>query len=104
MAGKPLDPAMIAALLKPAPGRTGTRGPKKDITQERTINVWFKLNHHLCGKECEHRKESPTGKACFNPECIDPRDETERRGITAVAMVHEKYMCRYCFLDGWLRT
>lgn len=101
MTSKPLDAATIASLLKPAPGRTGTRRPKEDITQNRVVNVWFKLNHHLCVNDCEHRAQSPKGTACWNPDCVDTRDR-DNRGVNMVALVKEQFMCRYCFLDGWL--
>jgi hypothetical protein len=79
----------------------GKRGPRKEDTSVRLVNVWFKLQHHICMPDCAHRTDSPTGNACWNPECVDPRERTDR-GVNVVALVNEKWMCRYCFLNGWL--
>jgi hypothetical protein len=85
------------------PKRTGgsRRGPRQEDTSIRQINVWFKLRHHICLPDCEHRKQSPTGRACWNSDCVDPRPSTDR-GINAVAEIKGQWMCRYCFLNGWL--
>jgi len=83
--------------------RSGPRGPKQENTSIRETNYWFKLDHHLCLPECEHRAQSPTGRACWNPDCVDTRPSTDR-GINIVYMIKGKMMCRYCFLSGWLNT
>jgi hypothetical protein len=50
-----LNDDLIAQLLKEeaanpttSSGGTRTRGPKVDPTAIREINVWMKLNHHMC--------------------------------------------------------
>lgn len=75
---------MAAALTS---GRS--RGPRKDPTEPRETGTWFKLNHTMREEGCE------------NPQCEDPRDADDV-GRKAVALIKEKYMCRYCFLSGWL--
>lgn len=82
---KRLDMDQIAAAL--TSGRS--RGPKKDPTEPRETGTWFKLNHVMREEGCE------------NPNCEDPRDKTDT-GTRAVALIKDKYMCRYCFLAGWL--
>jgi len=92
----PLSNEQILSLLS-----TERTSKKEDITKERTIQVWMKLNHHMCMSDCEHRANSPTERACQNPECVDPRG-LDDRGINIVALVAGKHMCRYCFLNKWL--
>jgi hypothetical protein len=103
-----LSPDEIELLLKQEAvsptSRTGgrsTRGPKVDPTLTRDTPTWYRLQHHLCTEDCEHRKDSPTERACWNPECKDPRDLSDR-GTNIVVRIKDKYTCRYCFLDGWL--
>jgi hypothetical protein len=106
-----LDPNQIAALLKEealapttASGTRRVRGPKVDLTAIREINIWMKLPHHICMPDCEHRTlegNKSEGKACWNPNCVDPRPPTDR-GSNIVAQVRGQYVCRYCFLGGWL--
>lgn len=105
---KPLSADMIAQLLseeaaRPT-GRTGSRGPRTDPTAVREINVWFKLNHHICHPECEHRSTKPgdPNRGCWNENCLDDtRDETDR-GMWVVVLVKGQWICRYCFLGGYL--
>lgn len=108
--GSPLDDSMIADLLaeeaaKPKGGGGGRT--KADPTEPREVNVWFKLPHHLCTSDCEHRtnenKQSREEKACWNPECADPRSEDDR-GANVVAEIKGQWVCRYCFLAGYLST
>lgn len=84
------------------PTRRGGGHKKPDPTEIREINVWQRLQHHLCMSDCEHRtaETNPTGRACWNPECVDPRDHDDR-GTCVVSPVKDVFMCRYCFLDGW---
>jgi len=100
-----LSPEMIASLLATESAPRGRSSKKEDITLNRDIRVWMKLSHHFCTPDCEHRtasNNSSDGKrACWNPNCVDPRP-TDDRGICAVAQVAGVYMCRFCFLDGWL--
>ena len=83
--GTPLDKEMARIFL----AESTTRGPKKDPTEPREIQVWFKLDQFLREAGCE------------NPDCNDPRPETDQ-GTQVVAQVNGKYMCRFCFLDGYL--
>lgn len=83
--GRPLDPTEIASILSQSKGR----GPTQDPTEPRVIQTWFKQNHIT-------RKE-----ACDNVDCNDPR-EPQDRGRNVVAKVKGKYMCHFCFLEGWL--
>jgi hypothetical protein len=84
MSGNPLDDNTIAALL------AGGRGEKTDITKIRDVTTWFKLNHY--------RRE----EGCANPDCKDTRPKTDA-GREIVAEVRGQLICRYCFLDGWLK-
>jgi len=94
-----------ALLAEPTPKRGGGGKRKKvDPTEERVIGVWFKLDHHMCTNDCEHRKQSPSGKACWNTNCHDhTRTPDKDRGVNLVSLVKGQYMCRYCFLAGWLQ-
>jgi|SRR5215831_2557769 len=90
-----LSDELAAALLKednarPKRGGGGGRGrkPKVDV-DNRHITVWMKLNHTI-------RLEG-----CDNPDCNDPRI-TGDRGRNVVSQIHDKYMCRYCFLEGYM--
>lgn len=83
----------------------GRRGPRVDPTAERTIKNWFKLNHHMCGTSCEHRSETlnlNNGCACWNPNCKDTRDPDNPQSLRIVVLVKDQYICRYCFLTGYL--
>lgn len=101
----PLSKEQAKALLiedanKP---RGGGRGTKPDPTLVRDVVTWLKLNHHFCMKECEHRSlpGNTTGKACWNPNCVDPR-LADDVGTNMVSPVRDQWICRYCFLDGYL--
>ena|SRR5215475_4129728 len=87
---KQLTPEQIQQAL--ASGRS--RGPKADPTEPRDIGTWYKLNQ-IIREDC-----------CENPNCEDPRVTKDgkvlNRGAHIVAQVKGKYMCRYCFLAGWL--
>ena len=86
-----LTPQQVKALLiedANRPKRGGSGGRKADPTEIREIQVWFKLNHHIREEGCE------------NPECSDPRPATDN-GVNIVAEVKGKWICRYCFLDGY---
>lgn len=107
----------------------GRRGPKADPTAQRDLLTWNKLNHHICNNTCPHRngpsedldgKLNPTipldeagnpigpGSSCWNTECMDTKrvklegDEHFDRGTQIVCEVKGVYMCRYCFIGGWL--
>lgn len=101
---EPLSNDAILKLLQEdadKPRRGG--GKKTDITEERTLPVWFKLDHHLCTSVCDHRQQSPNSeKACWNPDCKDPRPSTDR-GTNIVAEVKGQWVCRFCYLNGYLR-
>jgi len=96
----------IQALLKDEADRQASgrsRGPKVDPTLDRTIPTWYKLNHHMCLSDCPHRQEEGNinHKACWNPNCVDPRPSTDG-GTNIVSKVKNQYICRYCFLAGYL--
>ena len=80
---------------KRAPRGEGVKGVggKKIDPNERTHQTWFGMIHRVFDYEAE------TLMKCSNQNCIDPRDRTN--GQTVVE-IKGQYMCRYCFLDGWL--
>ena len=88
----PLSADQIKALLAlPEKKRGGPR--KKGIdTEVREYKTWFLLAHKMLDDE--------TGELakCENPNCPDARDPYK----TVVAMVSGQFMCRICFLNGWL--
>jgi len=103
-----LSPEEIRKLLaKPArkrggarPGTTGIKGKKVDV-DVRDYQTWFKLQHEIFDK-------SPGVEfgekllECENPNCQDPRRLAGPNKSAMVARVNGRYMCRFCFLDGWL--
>lgn len=116
MSSSPLDPARIAQLLKEeaqAPTR-GHRGPKVDPTDDRSVQGWFRLQHHICTRDCPHRVdvnnstfdgiEGHIGNACWNPNCLDKtRNKETDRGANVVYNVKGQQLCRYCYLGGYLK-
>jgi hypothetical protein len=69
------------------------RGPrqKKDVTEPREYKTWWGLRHVI-------REEG-----CDNPDCVDPRPKLNANGKPNVtAEIKGKWLCRYCFLDGYL--
>ena len=80
---KVLSPDEIKKLMLPSKGEKGSQ------TEPREISVWYKLNHLL-------REEG-----CSNPQCVDSRPHSDR-GRHIVIELNGKYICRYCFLDGYL--
>lgn len=113
MSVNPLDPALIAQLLKEeAEAPTRTRGPKVDPTADRSLSAWNKQQHHLCTRDCPHRvdEKNPTfiegkeyGNACWNPDCFDhKRDKENDRGTNIVVEVKGQFICRYCYLAEYL--
>lgn len=108
----PLSDDFIANLLKqekkresqPKKGRGGGR-TKADPTEPRTINVWFKQSHHICHPDCEHRVDKPgiPDRACWNPDCVDDNEKRRQpRGDWVVVLIKGEWICRYCFLAGYL--
>jgi hypothetical protein len=89
----PLDPEKIKQLLakKNAPRRSGGGGRKKADTSVRDYPTWFAVGSHL------YPNEDGSTRKCENPNCQDPR----QHGILLID-VDGTYMCRYCFLGGWL--
>lgn len=87
--GDELDVEMAEMLLAEELNKPkGGRGPKQDPTEPRLAVVWFRLSTSL-------------RKPCDNPECLDPRPKNDK-GRNVTAEVKGKFMCRYCFLSGWL--
>jgi hypothetical protein len=66
-----------------------SKKPKGINTEPRQIGVWYKLNHVL------------REQGCSNPNCVDTRPRGDR-GRSIVAQIDDEYVCRFCFLDGWL--
>jgi len=85
MPDRPLDQDEILAILAGGRGR----GPRADPTEPRETMVWFRANTII-------REEG-----CDNPDCVDPRIKSDK-GTNIVLEVRGKYMCRFCFLGGWL--
>lgn len=85
MANKKLEGHEVAALL------SGSRNTsvKADPTEPRNTDTWFKLNAIIRESGCE------------NLQCVDTRPRTDR-GVNVVADVRGTFMCRFCYLDGWL--
>jgi hypothetical protein len=81
---KKLSPEQIQNIMS-------SRKPRGLATEPREIGVFYKLNHLL--------REN----GCTNPECVDPRPRGDR-GRNIVIQLGDEYMCRYCFLDGWLSS
>jgi len=88
----PLDPEKLKRLMelknKPKVRRTRKSGPDTSV---RDMETWFKLSTHMMNNDTKELLK------CENPNCVDPR----HKGIL-VAQVNGRWMCRYCFLDGWL--
>jgi len=69
---------------------TRAKGKGGPPTEPRTLAVWFKLDHVLWDD------------GCSNPNCVDntrPRSDPGRR---IVIKLDGEYVCRECFLHGWL--
>jgi hypothetical protein len=87
-----LSADQIKALLAlPQKKRGGKRKAGID-TSVRDYKTWFLLAHKILDDE--------TGELakCENPNCPDTRDPYK----TVVAMVSGQYMCRICFMEGWM--
>lgn len=80
---KELDNNQIKHLL------TSTRAPKGLSTEPRDIATWYKQNHIL------------RDEGCTNPACTDDRPKGDV-GRKIVIMHNSEFMCRTCFLEGWL--
>jgi hypothetical protein len=79
----PLSPEEAARLL------ATKRQPRGVATEPRDINTWYKLDHML----------RPDG--CTNPDCVDDRPLGDR-GRNIVFKMGNEFICRECFLAGWL--
>src|SRR5215472_8116871 len=88
-----LTASEIAELLASKGQRRG--GGKKDPTEPRVIDNWWHQDHHFINRD-DSKLE------CMNVNCQDPRKNDPRVRVFILAMVKERLMCRYCFLDGWL--
>jgi hypothetical protein len=82
MEGKPLSSEQIQNLLANKKSRTSS-------TEPRTVEVWFKQDHLF-------REDG-----CDNNACTDPRPSSDR-GRRIVVKIGDNYVCRFCFLGGWL--
>lgn len=93
----PLTNEQIATLLAlPKTRRGGKRKPAGPDTSVRDYQTWFKLAHSFLDDETNELLR------CENESCLDPRALAgEGKGIV-VTQVNGKWMCRHCFLAGWL--
>lgn len=82
---KALDSDQIRTLL------SGTRTAKGISTEPREIGIWYKQDHML------------RDSGCTNPNCTDPRPRSDS-GRQVVIEFKGEFMCRFCFLDGWLSS
>lgn len=91
----PLSKAEINRLLA-LPSRRGG-GKKAGIdTSSRDYQTWFKLGTKMVDENSQELI------LCANPDCQDPRALAGAGQGIVVAEVNGQYMCRYCFLSGWL--
>lgn len=92
----PLSAEDVERLLKlPSRGGGGRKKSGPD-TSVRDFQTWFKLATKMVDEDTKELIP------CANPDCQDPRHLAgEGQGIVC-AEVNGQYMCRYCFLDGWL--
>jgi hypothetical protein len=88
-----LTPEQIRKLLA-KPEKTKSAKGKTIDTSRRDVLTWFALTHKLFDEE---KQES---FKCANPNCQDPRPSTTKNAV--VALVNGQYICRYCFLSGYL--
>jgi hypothetical protein len=94
-----LSPDQIKALLA-KPEKRGGRG-KGGIqvnTSVRDYATWFKLVHKIL--DSDSKDANPIG--CSNDNCIDPRTYQGSQPAPLVAEVNGVFMCRYCFLSGFM--
>lgn len=100
----PLSKEAVKALLaQPKRKRGGgKKGPDHNI---RIIEVWFAL----APKTREQAEAGTIDFKCDNPNCVDPRPGTVSP-LTGEVIKHQfvveingQKVCRYCFLDGWLK-
>lgn len=82
-----LDPDFITQLLKKQPA-SRARKPR-DPHKVRDYNTWWKLQLRIREFGCE------------NENCVDPRPKTDK-GTNICTEVQGKFICRYCYLDGYL--
>jgi hypothetical protein len=85
MTFKPLEDNTIEGLLTPSRRGGGKRKPKND---ERTLKIWFGLDHKFGN--------------CENEDCISPNIHKVSEGADMVSEYNGKKMCRYCFLGGYM--
>ena len=91
MPGKELTPQQITELL----AGVSNRGRKKDTSEPRTMDNWWKQTHRLL-----YRPNYPElDIKCANPDCGDPRPEDK---TILLGEVKNTLMCRYCWLNGYL--
>ncbi len=69
------------------------RGGRKDTTEPRTLDNWWKQEHHFI----DH-KNNPELK-CMNAACTDPRGDD---AALILVTIKGQLICRFCFLGGYL--
>ena len=85
--------AQLQALKNKPKVRRGGRAKSAIDTSIRTLETWFKLHHRF------YDYETKEPLVCENPNCLDPRETGKGR---MVVEVEGHYMCRYCFLGGYV--
>lgn len=91
----PLSDAQIAKLLA-LPQRKRGGKPAGPDTSQRDFQTWFKLAQKMIDEDTRELQ------LCQNENCQDPRALAGEGNGIVVAEINGKYMCRYCFLSGWL--
>lgn len=67
-----------------------TKSKPKTPTEPRELATWFKLDHMLWED------------GCSNPNCVDDTRPHGDPGRIIVYKMGDEYICRECFLAGWL--
>lgn len=88
--GKQLTAQEITDLL----AGSSNRGRKRDTTEPRVMDNWWKQTHHIL-----YRPDYDVEIKCANPDCGDPRPDDK---TILLGEIKGTLMCRYCFLNGYL--
>lgn len=67
-----------------------TKSKPKIATEPRELSVFFKLDHVL------------RDEGCSNPNCVDDTRPANDIGRRIVVKIGDEYVCRECFLAGYL--
>jgi hypothetical protein len=88
----PLTKEQIQKLLA-IPEKQPRKRKSGPDTSVRDYQTWFALAHKLFDEDTRELV------ICENPNCEDTRENKSR---VVTALVNDHYMCRLCFLAGWL--